>query len=194
MTDLIEPWTRQANESAQAFAAFAVYRDQGADRSTRAVAARVAKSEQLMRRWSSAHAWVARAAAWDREQDRLARVQAERERVAMNRRHAQGAVALQGKAIERLREIPSADISARDLVHMFDVAAKVERAARGEPDRHEHSGPGGAPIPVAATAAVILDPATVQEILRDQQQLETERMVRLAEARAAGGLAPDDDE
>jgi len=37
------------------------------------VAIKLGKHEQLMRRWSAKHDWVARAAAWDVEVDRAGR-------------------------------------------------------------------------------------------------------------------------
>ena len=48
-------------ESAKAFAAFSIYLNMGPERrSTQAVAKQLAKSEQLIRRWSARHGWTAR--------------------------------------------------------------------------------------------------------------------------------------
>ena len=63
--DDIRPWDRQAGESSKAYEAFVTYRDLGAERSIRRVAEALSKSVPLMGRWSSAHGWPARAAAWD---------------------------------------------------------------------------------------------------------------------------------
>lgn len=64
-TDDIRPWDRQPGESAKAYQAFLTYRDQGEDRSIRAVAQVLNKSGALIGRWSGANDWVSRAAAWD---------------------------------------------------------------------------------------------------------------------------------
>lgn len=60
-----QPWERLPDESAPAWAAFVEYRELGPERSTEAVARKVAKSWQLIRRWCARHDWVARTAAYD---------------------------------------------------------------------------------------------------------------------------------
>ena len=60
-------------ESPQALAAFVTYRDLGPERSLDAVARQLAKSSQLLKRWSAAHGWVERAAEHDAQQDALRR-------------------------------------------------------------------------------------------------------------------------
>lgn len=65
-----EPWERQHDESAPAYAAFEAYRDmQPTKRSYRAVAALLGKSPSLVARWSSGYKWQARAEMWDRQRD-----------------------------------------------------------------------------------------------------------------------------
>ena len=54
------PFEQQPNESAKAFAAFSIYLNLGVERSTQAVAKSLAKSEQLVRRWSARWQWLAR--------------------------------------------------------------------------------------------------------------------------------------
>jgi hypothetical protein len=61
MTLLFE---QQPRESNKAFAAFSLYLSLGVDRSTALVASRLAKSEQLVRRWSAKFAWSERVAAY----------------------------------------------------------------------------------------------------------------------------------
>ena len=48
-----------------AFEAFATYRDMAYQRSLAAVGWRLHKSRSLLSRWSAAHGWVKRVAAWD---------------------------------------------------------------------------------------------------------------------------------
>ena len=57
------PFEKQPRESAKAFAAFSLYLSQGPERSTAAVAKELAKSEQLVRRWSAKFGWTDRVAA-----------------------------------------------------------------------------------------------------------------------------------
>lgn len=65
-------WERRDTETQPAFEAFAVYRDMGQGRSLRAVERELGKSGSLISRWSGQHDWVARARAFDAEQDRVA--------------------------------------------------------------------------------------------------------------------------
>ena len=73
-------WDRQPNESPKAFEAFATYRDMGYQRSLAAVGWRLHKSRSLLSRWSAAHGWVKRVAAWDAYNDRESRNELEQER------------------------------------------------------------------------------------------------------------------
>ena len=50
-------WERQPGESAQAYEAFAIYRDMGSNRSLRVVAEQLSKSDTLIKRWST---WMIR--------------------------------------------------------------------------------------------------------------------------------------
>jgi hypothetical protein len=54
---------QQPREGAKAFAAFSLYLSLGPERSTAAVAKKLAKSEQLVRRWSAKFGWTDRVAA-----------------------------------------------------------------------------------------------------------------------------------
>lgn len=47
------PFEQQEKETDKAFAAFALYLSMGPERSTARVATKLAKSEQLVRRWSA---------------------------------------------------------------------------------------------------------------------------------------------
>lgn len=136
-----KPWERQKGESRQAFQAFAIYRDMGPARSLQKVAQQLSKSLALMKRWSEKWSWVARAQAWDDEQDRIAREAQQKEIEEMNRRHAQEAMALQRKAVEALKALAPEDLRPRDVLAFFVDAAKLERLARGMSTEHvEHGG------------------------------------------------------
>ena len=66
------PWLRHPDETAKAYAAFRYYRDLGAPRTAAKVREKFGLSLRLAERWSSVHAWVVRALAWDDHQDRIA--------------------------------------------------------------------------------------------------------------------------
>ena len=65
---------QQPKESNKAFAAFRAYLEMGPDRSTAAVAKKLAKSEQLVRRWSAKFGWTERVAAYGAHLGELERV------------------------------------------------------------------------------------------------------------------------
>lgn len=69
-------WERQPGESAQAYEAFAIYRDMGSDRSLRAVAEKLSKSYTLIGRWSREKKWGERCRAYDNHLDDKARQEA----------------------------------------------------------------------------------------------------------------------
>lgn len=78
------PWAQQANETAQAYAAFCTYRDLAAERSIDAVARQLSghrestkRAPGRLKKWSVAHDWAARARAWDQHQARVRQAAAE---------------------------------------------------------------------------------------------------------------------
>lgn len=64
MTEL-RPWDRQPGETSKAYEAFLIYRDLGANRTTRSTAEALTRTETHIKTWSSKYGWVSRAAAWD---------------------------------------------------------------------------------------------------------------------------------
>lgn len=131
-----KPWERQPDENPKPFEAFCAYRDMGMERSIRAVAAKLGKSETLIARWSTNNHWVERVAAWDDEQERIEREIAQKEQAReirkMRKKHADLASAMLIKATKALKAIPDDEIKAGDLTRMVDVAAKLERISRGD--------------------------------------------------------------
>ena len=128
-----EPWERQEDETEKAFEAFAMYRDMGSgNRSCAKVAGELRKSCGLIERWSRNHQWQKRVAAWDAEQDRIARQAQIDEIKKMRKRHADLASAMLIKAARALQRIPDDEIRAGDVSRMVDTASKLERISRGD--------------------------------------------------------------
>ncbi|MET9829471.1 hypothetical protein ABZ078_09200 [Streptomyces sp. NPDC006385] len=128
----VDPWERQDRESPQAFEAFSVYRDLGPARSVTRVARELDKSRALVGRWSRQFAWVMRAAAYDREQDRLFLAEQAQARRDLARRHAKLAQAVQSKAVARLQSLDPRELSPSELLRYIQVATEIERRAVGE--------------------------------------------------------------
>lgn len=152
MSDAPPLWERQPGETVKAFQAFIAYRDMGG-RSQRAVAQTLGKSRQLLDKWSTTWRWVERVKAWDDHRDgegRKAELKAIRD---MRARHAQEAVALQTKALDRLRTLDAAALTPNDVLRFFVEAAKLERVARGQPEtitQQEITGKNGGPVEIQA--------------------------------------------
>lgn len=127
-----EPWERQPGETSRAFEAFCVYRDMGADRSIRKTEQKLNKNHTTIADWSRNNDWVKRCAAWDAEQDRIARYEQVKEIKKMRKRHAALASSMLIKAAKALGRIPDEEISASELSRMVDVASKLERISRGD--------------------------------------------------------------
>ncbi|MFE3527001.1 hypothetical protein ACFXOD_36595 [Streptomyces sp. NPDC059161] len=128
----VESWERQSGESIQAFEAFAVYRDLGPARSVTKVARELDKSRALVGRWSRQYAWVVRATAYDRAQDRLFLTEQAQARREIARRHAKLAQAVQSKAVARLQTLDPRELTPSELLRYIQVAAEIERRAVGE--------------------------------------------------------------
>lgn len=127
-----DPWERREDESTKAFEAFCKYRDMGIQRSVRKVARELSKSETLMARWSTTYDWVDRAAAWDSEQDRIARQQQLEDIKKMRKRHAGLANTMLLKAAEALQHLQPDEVKATDISRMVDIASRLERISRGD--------------------------------------------------------------
>jgi hypothetical protein len=142
-------WERLDDEPETAYSYFIAYRDMGRGRTVAKVADGVHKSRNYVHNLASRWRWVARARAFDIEQDRLyAEALVERRR-EMADRHARIASALQGKLIARLQTLDPGKLSAGDLARWFEVATRVERLALGLPESTTvHVGPDGGAIEV----------------------------------------------
>ena len=122
-----QPWERQKGESAQAFEAFSLYLEMGADRSLRAVAQECTKNISLIRRWSSTHHWVERCRAWDNHLQHEAKRAAITEVRNMTRRHITMAQQIQNAAMLALKEMGSDMVTPKNFAAILKFATELER-------------------------------------------------------------------
>lgn len=130
---LQEPlWDRQPGESAKAFEAFTVYRDLGPSRSIVKTGRKLGKNRVTLEQWSSKFSWVERSAAWDGEQDRVARQAQLDEIKKMRKRHAQVAKKALEKISQALDMMDPEGMSDSGMARLMDTASKLERISRGD--------------------------------------------------------------
>ena len=145
----IEPelWERQTDESAQAFEAFAMYRDMGVNRSIRKAARNLNKAVTTLAEWSSKHEWVKRVAAWDAEQDRIARNELMAEMAATRKKQRKQAQRMQEKGMELLESISLGDAKLSEIVSLLKAGMEQERIAIGDVGEVIEERNGGDAVP-----------------------------------------------
>jgi hypothetical protein len=115
------------------------------------------------RRWR----WRERAEAWDECQRQEARrVHADRLE-EMNRRHAQEAFELQGKAVQRLQSLDPERLSTADVLRFCLGAAKLERAVLGAAPHATDAAPAAGGVSFTLEDAVRAD-RELEEFHHDQ--------------------------
>jgi len=150
-----QAWDRQPGESSKAYAHFCLYRDMGVSRSIRQMPS-VSGCTSVVRqlnRWSSKWRWVERCQRYDDHAERQLRLQQEKERLEMHKRHAKIALLGQNIAVKALENLLSKvqegqnAVAPGDITRLLDTSVKVERLARGEStDIQESVGRGGGPV------------------------------------------------
>ncbi len=134
----VNPWEKQPGESLQSFEAFKMFRNlPPGTRSLPRVASECIKNISLIRRWSAQHGWFDRVEEWDAHQDKVALEAQLRAVKAMNERHVKMAMALQTKALKRLENMNTDELSPAQLLAYLLEATRLERLARGEPEKIE---------------------------------------------------------
>jgi hypothetical protein len=136
----LDPWDRQPGESPKAYASFVKYRDLGRGRTVKAAAEAADRAPQYFWKLSHEWGWVERAAAYDREEDRVFIADTAAARLTMARRHARLATALQNKVVAAIQALDPAKLSPSDLIRTLEAATKLERLAWGVPDKLELTG------------------------------------------------------
>ena len=127
-----EIWDRLPKESAKAFAAFQLYRNQGYNRSISKVSIQKRKSRSLIQRWSKTHNWVERAQAWDQFLDKYNQDNIKDELEKMNHRQLKTSILIHEIAKKRLTSIqnPQKQLTITNAIRLLDLADKIERSAR----------------------------------------------------------------
>lgn len=180
---------QQPKESAKAFAAFREYLNLGSERSLAAVARKLAKSEQLLKRWSARFDWPARVQAYAAHlgaverhaaegvtrgtaAERTARELAVREQEWDTREEA---VTLAREAIARWRDNPKRCGSLEGIARLLELASVLGRRSTGMAlDRTEVTGEDGGPIRVEFEAALrkVYGPALEAEVIGTRAEIE----------------------
>lgn len=125
-----KPWERQAKESVQAYEAFSLYLEMGAERSLRKVAQKLSKSDTLIKRWSSQWSWQSRSREYDADQRRIAYNARKKEIVGMQERQSQLGVLMQNKALKALKSLDFSELTPIELLKFLTEGAKLERLSR----------------------------------------------------------------
>ena len=130
----LEVWDQKPNEPNGDHKKFAFYRDLGPTRSQKQVAENFGVKLNTIYKLSSHHQWAYRAAAYDREQDRVDQEWVQNERRKAMTRHVRQAQSLQSKWIQGLQRIDPADLDVKDIIKYAEIATKLERQALGLED------------------------------------------------------------
>jgi hypothetical protein len=162
------PFEQQLRESSKAFAAFTLYLSLGPQRSLAAVAQKLAKSQQLLKRWSTKFEWPARVQAYDAHLAIVEREAAEalmRANAAERERRKQQVLdeewelhneATQAgkEALKRFYE-KGKGATLGDIARMLELASTLGRLATGmATNKTEITGEDGGPVRVEVTLAL----------------------------------------
>lgn len=162
------PFEQQPSESAKAFAAFSVYLNLGPKRSLAAVAQQLAKSGQLLKRWSARFDWPGRVQAHaahlamvEREAQELVTRARAAEWIQRREEHRQeewdlrGELIVAGRAVLARFKDGAKGATLGDVARALDLASKLGRLASGmATDKTELTGEDGGPIRVELSAAL----------------------------------------
>lgn len=137
-TEKAEFWERLPGETVGQYDKFCAYRDMkipgdpSSRRSIRVLSVTIGSPKRYLDKLSSSLQWVARAEAYDVEMERKTRAQNEAAILKMRKDHAELASQMIKKAAKRLLLIPEEELTAADIVRMFDIGVKIERLSRGQ--------------------------------------------------------------
>jgi hypothetical protein len=158
---------QQARESSKAFAAFTLYLSLGSQRSLAAVAQKLSKSGQLLKRWSTKFEWPARVQAYDAHLAIVEREAAEalaRANAAEREKRKQKvldeewelhneAIRAAKVALERFHE-RGKGATLGDAARMLEIASKLGRLSSGLSEKPEGNSEEGRPVRIEVTLAL----------------------------------------
>jgi len=162
------PFEQQPRESTKAFAAFSLYLSLGPQRSLAVVAQKLAKSQQLLKRWSTKFEWPARVQAYDAHLAVVEREAAEalaRANAAEREKRKQqvldeewelhnDAIRAGREALKRFYE-KGKGATLGDIARMLELASTLGRLATGlSTSKTEITGEDGGPVRVEVTLAL----------------------------------------
>jgi hypothetical protein len=147
----LDAWLQQRGETPRNYGLFLMYRDMGRIRSVAQLAELSPLSYAATARVARYNKWVARAALWDAEQERLTSIRLLDAREEMARTHQKIARKMLDKALKRLESLDADAISPHALILMIDTAAKIERAALGLETLNKGASTAQTSVTVAAT-------------------------------------------
>jgi hypothetical protein len=147
----IDAWLKQDAETPRNYGLFLMYRDMGRIRTVAQLAELSPLSFAATARIARYNKWVARAALWDAEQDRLTAIRLMDAREELARSHQKIARKMLDKALKRLETLDADAISPHALILMIDTAAKIERAALGLETLNKGAAAAQTSVTVAAT-------------------------------------------
>jgi hypothetical protein len=138
--DTAKPWSRRADESERAYAAFCLYRD-SEKRALTHVARTLNCSVANVSRWSTRYQWHQRAWAFDSDIEERKLEQMAKDRIAMRQRHIKLGLELQALAATAVSELQekisrgeALNLKPDEIVALMKLGAELEAKALG-PER-----------------------------------------------------------
>jgi len=174
----LEQWDQRPNEPNGAYRKFAYYRDLGPTRSQKKVAEHFDVKLNTVYELSSNHKWMYRAAAYDREQERIDQEWIQDERRKAGTRHIRQAQSLQSKWIQRLQQLDPAELDVKDVIKYAEIATKLERQALGFDDLQ---------VGVSGTITQTVESLSPEETRLRLEELRREMDNRLSEDNGTTG-------
>ena len=129
------PWDRMEKESGRAYSALIRYLQLGPERTYAKMVKQYGYREQSLYSWAKTHRWKDRVAAYDEYMNRQIMLKLQNGLAEMCERHANEALMLQSKALDKLRALSAQELSPSDVSRFIDAAVKIERMSRGVNDQ-----------------------------------------------------------
>ena len=189
----VRVWDRRQGESAKAFHAFLLYRNQADKRCYADVAAQLLCSSQNVRRWATKHDWYNRARAWDIYQDQIAQEAQIRERRAMAERIARSGMEMQELALAQMKKLRDRlengkpdptdpegkrriypELTPYQIARMYEVGVKSERVGRGEHDPDSPNNYAKFELVISTNPPPVNDPEALAAAMALQDELMQE--------------------